>query len=68
MIKHQLTEGAWRLTMVTANNTHKPWMMILARDGKVVWAVRYTAYDHQEAVDLSLSAEPEGIKFTDPLK
>jgi hypothetical protein len=68
LVKHQLTEGAWRLTMVTAANTRKPWMMILAKDGKVVWAVRYTAYDHQEAVDQALFAKPEGIKFTDPLK
>jgi hypothetical protein len=68
MIKHQISDGAWRLTMVTANNTRKPWMMILAKDGKVVWAIRYTAYDHQEAVDQALFAKPEGITFTDAVK
>ena len=54
--------------MVTLANSRKPWMMILARDGKVVWAIRYTAYDHQEAVDPALFAKPEGIKFTDPVQ
>ena len=54
--------------MVTLANSRKPWMMILAKDAKVVWAIRYTAYEHVEAVDQALFAKPEGIRFTDPLK
>jgi len=68
MIKHQLTEGAWRVTLVTAQDSQKPWMMILSKDGKVTWAIRYTAYAVQDAADPALFAKPEGIKFTDALK
>jgi hypothetical protein len=68
LIKHQLTEGAWRLTLVTAQDSQKPWMMILAKDGKVIWAIRYTGYVVQEAADQALFAKPEGIRFTEPLK
>src|SRR5688572_22311402 len=68
LIKHQITEGAWRITLVTARDSQTPWMMILAKDGKVAWAIRYTAYAVQEAVDPALFAKPEGITFTDPLK
>jgi hypothetical protein len=68
MIKHTLVEGAWRLTMVTARDNPRPWMMILSRDGKVTWAIRYTAYVQQDAADPALFAKPEGIAFTEPLK
>ena len=68
MIKHSLVEGAWRLTMVTAKDNPRPWMMILSKDGKVTWAIRYTGYVQQDAADPALYAKPEGIKFTEPLK
>lgn len=68
MVKHSVVEGAWRLTMVTAKDSPKPWMMLLSKDNKVIWAVRYTAYVPQETVDPALFTKPEGIKFTEPLK
>jgi len=68
LVKHMLVEGAWRLTMVTARDNQKPWMMLLSKDGKVTWAIRYTAYAQHDAADPALFAKPEGIKFTEPLK
>jgi hypothetical protein len=68
MVKHMLVDGAWRLTMVTARNSTRPWMMLLSKDGKVTWAIRYTAYVPQDAADAALFVKPEGIKFTEPLK
>jgi hypothetical protein len=68
MVKHSLVEGAWRLTLVTARDNPRPWMMILSKDGKVTWSIRYTAYVQQDAADAALFAKPEGIEFTEPLK
>ena len=68
MIKHSLVDGAWRLTMVTAKDNPRPWMMLLSRDGKVTWAIRYTGYVQQDAADPALFTKPEGVKFTEPLK
>jgi hypothetical protein len=68
LIKHQLTEGAWRITLVTAQDSQRPWMMMLSKDGKVTWAIRYTAYAIQGAADPALFAKPEGIEFTESVK
>ena len=68
LVKHMLVDGAWRLTMVTARDNPRPVMMLLSKDGKVTWAIRYTGYTTQDAADPALFAKPEGIKFTEPLK
>jgi hypothetical protein len=68
LVKHSLVEGAWRLTMVTARDSPRPSMMILSKDGKVIWAIRYTAYVQQGTAEPALFAKPEGITFSEPLE
>jgi hypothetical protein len=68
MIKHQLTEGAWRVTLITARDSQVPWALMLAKVDNVVYAIRYLAYEHRDDVDPTLFSKPEGIKFEEPLK
>ena len=68
MMKHQLTEGEWRVTLVTERDSQVPWALMLSKSGNVVHAIRYLAYEHQDEVDAALFAKPEGVKFTEPLK
>ncbi|HYJ39472.1 MAG TPA: hypothetical protein VEW08_01710 [Steroidobacteraceae bacterium] len=68
MIKHQLTDGAWRVTMITAKDSQVPWALMLSRDNNVVYAIRYLSYEHRDQVDPALFAKPDGIRFKDPLK
>ena len=68
MTKHQITDGAWRVTLMTARDSQVPWALMLSRDNKVVYAIRYLSYEHRAEVDPALFAKPEGIKFKDPLK
>ena len=68
MVKHQITDGAWRVTLITARDSQTPWALMLSKDNNVVYAIRYLSYEHRAEVDPALFAKPEGIKFTDPLK
>jgi hypothetical protein len=68
MIKHQLTEGAWRVTLITAADSQVPWALMLAKDENVVYAIRYLAYERRDQVDAALFTKPEGIRFEEPLK
>jgi hypothetical protein len=68
MTKHQITEGAWRVTLITANDSQVPWALMLAKDDNVVYAIRYLSYEHRDEIDPALFAKPEGIKFEEPLK
>jgi len=68
MVKHQITDGAWRVTLMTARDSQTPWALILAKDGIAVYAIRYLSYEHRAEVDPALFAKPEGIKFVEPLK
>ena len=68
MIKHQITDGAWRVTLITARDSQAPWALMLSKDNNVVYAIRYLSYEHRAEVDPALFAKPEGIKFKDPLK
>jgi hypothetical protein len=68
MTKHQITEGEWRVTLVTKPDSHEPWLLMLAKANNVIYAIRYLAYEHQDQPEPTLFAKPAGIKFTEPLK
>ena len=68
MTKHQLTDGAWRVTLMTARDSQVPWALMLSKNDNVVYAIRYVAYEHRDEIDPALFTKPEGIKFEEPLK
>lgn len=63
LMKHVLNRGAWRLTLLTSANG--PEMLMLSKDGKVAFALRYHEYIRFPKIDPSLFRRPANIEFAD---
>lgn len=62
LTKHVLDRGTWRLTLLTS--TQMPEALLLSKDGKVVFALRYHSYQRFAEIDERLFRPPENVTFS----
>ena len=60
---HRVTQGDWRITMLTEVGSDLPRAMMIAKSGKVVQMIRYLSYGHRDDFDAALFAKPSGIDY-----
>ena len=62
LTKHILNRGVWRLTLLAS--PQRPEALLLSNGGKVVFAVKYHAYQRFAKLDERLFRPPENVTFT----
>lgn len=66
LAKHEMMSGAWQLILVTDRGSETPQALLLTRDEKVVFTIRYELYEQVNKPDPALFAKPVGVGFKEP--
>jgi hypothetical protein len=64
-LKHSVTSGPWKATLVYREGAAHPHSALLSKDGKVVMALRYQRYEMVDAVPDGFFAPPAGVEITE---
>ncbi len=65
LTKHVLTSGTWRLTLLTGAVDATPRALILSKDEKVTFALKYLSYTQRADMTPGLFEKPAGVAFDD---